>query len=195
MKRASNLLGAGISQLFKKAYRLPSPIIVSCCAMLGLGLTTIPSTALAQSQTEFCAEGSAGTPLFPCLNAWGGGPEVQTETPGTSNEDFTIQVVDKGGVGYREIEYLPTGSCVGDIGNSSSDARAGMDDPCGNPNTGAGAGWGTLFTLQQSYCGQGYVWSNVHWGGFLNYSNYPQQSDDLAYYLNSGEPGYCMGSF
>jgi hypothetical protein len=173
--------------------RVKTLSFIAVFALVGTGYVLY--THAATNQDEVCSVGSAGTPLFPCLNAWNGGPGVNTYSPGVSHEYFEYVGVSKGGTSYIEIKYVPTGTCVGDAGNSESNARAVMNDPCGNPNTGAGAGWGTLFTQLVGSCPNGTYMRNVHWnGGYLSYANWPQQSNNLAWYLNT-QAGYCMGAF
>ncbi len=52
------------------------------------------------------------------------------------------------------------GDCLGDLGNSSTDAAAGTNDKC--DNNGPNGGWGTVFLITP--CGNGsYMYWNGHW--------------------------------
>src|SRR5271168_1280463 len=83
-----------------------------------------------------------------CLNAWNGGPEVNVYGPAVQNDLFS-QVTDSDGdtafsfVGddYNDpYDY----DCISDYGNSSTDARAGLDGNCVEGQV----AWGANFTWQ-----------------------------------------------
>jgi len=170
---------------------LITAVLTCVSVVVGIGLT---ATAAYAQQTEICGTAPGYVPSFPCLNAWNGGPDLNTYTPGASDEDFQLEVVDRSGVYYDQIEYLPYDTCVGDgDGGSSTDARAVMTDACNGAN-GYGGSYGTLFLLEDDSCPLGYKFFNVHWGGLLSYSGVPEGGDGDAFYLNTAL-SYCMGQF
>lgn len=167
--------------------------VLTCVGVVvGSGLT---STAAYAQQSEVCATSyTAYLAVFPCLNAWGGGPDLNTYTPGASHEDFQLETVVRNGVAYTQIEYLPYSTCVGDgDGGSNTDARAVMTDACNGAN-GYGGSYGTLFLLETNGCQYGWKLYNVHWDGLLSYSGWPNEADGDAFYLNTGG-SFCMDAF
>jgi hypothetical protein len=114
-----------------------------------------------------------------CLNGWNGGPYVNAYTSGVANNDFVAFY--NSDTGYENIEYTGNGAysdeCVSDYGNSSSDARAGLDGYCETDQI----AWGANFQLYS--CGDGAAaFENVHWGGWLAPSSL---SDGAGFYLNN----------
>lgn len=112
-----------------------------------------------------------------CLNDWNEGLYVNAYTPSSANNNFTL--IQNGQ--YWNISYAGPGQyadlCVSDYGNSSTDARAGLDGNCSLGNI----AWGANFT--KSTCmGNGVEFWNVHWGGYLAPASL---SDGSAFYLNS----------
>ena len=132
--------------------------------------------AYASSRTQYCA----GTQ---CLNAWNGGPAVNTFTPNVSNNDFqAINDSDN----QTALQFQGSGSffgaCIGDYGNSSTDARAGLDDNC----AGGVVPWGG--NLQASTCPGGIEFKDLHWNGYLGPAT---TGNGVAFYLNKPTP-YCF---
>lgn len=119
---------------------------------------------------------------FACLNAWGGGPWVDTYTGGPEDNDTNqmFSTVTEGS--YTDLSWTGgSGECIGDAYNSSSYADTSLD-PCGS-------GWGTNFTEGSSGCPQGDDWFyNSHWKGYLGpVANWTNGSH---FYLNKPTP-YC----
>ena len=171
---------------------LITAVLTCVSVVVGIGLT---ATAAYAQTSEICAV-PIGEYLAeaPCLNAWNGGPYLETETPGASNEDFRLETVDRGGTIYDQIEYLPFQTCVGDgNGGSNTDARAVMTDACNGAN-GYGGSYGTLFLLVNNNCPIGWTLFNVHWGGYLSYSAFPNYQNGSPFYLNTGVES-CMDAF
>jgi hypothetical protein len=83
-------------------------------------------------------------------------------------------VINNFATGDKELKYTGNsgqlGLCIGDFGNSSSDASTGLVG-CGNG--GEGAGWGTNMQIGTgSGCPSGQVWMfDTHWQGFLGPPN------------------------
>jgi hypothetical protein len=122
------------------------------------------------------------------------GPYLETYPPGASHEDFQLETVDRDGTYDDQIEYVPYGTCVGDAGNgSSTDAQAQMTDAC-NAANGHGGSYGTLFLLLNDNCSYGWVLFNVHWGGYLSYSGFPNYENGSPFYLNTTVAS-CMDYF
>jgi hypothetical protein len=88
--------------------------------------------------------------------------------------------------GYENIVFTGgpsnyTGQCVSDYGNSSSDARAGLDGQCQSGQI----AWGANFQLKACTMAngdEGWAFKNVHWGGWLTPNS---NSDGSPFYLNS----------
>jgi hypothetical protein len=133
---------------------------------------------LPSGQLQYCTDGY-------CLNAWNGGPYVNTYTSGVANNDFLAFL--NSDTGYENIEYTGNGTysdeCVSDYGNSSGDARAGLDGYCQADQI----AWGANFQLES--CGNGEdAFYNVHWGGWLGPASL---GDDAGFYLNKPTE-YCF---
>jgi hypothetical protein len=187
----------------KRIIRTISGFILALGTVFGLGLS---ATAAHAATPEICDLSDA------CLNAWNGGPYVNTYGPAFKNDNFEIQPIDgrcaKGsdlttancpysgvpkGLLIIQIKYINTGNCLGDFNGLSSDARAGAFDACNSTSTGTGGYYGTVFfeydvfTNDQGTCPPGYfnIYS-AHWpnGGL----NYPQPGDNEPWYLNSNPP-------
>jgi hypothetical protein len=113
-----------------------------------------------------------------CLNAWNEGPQVNAYTETHVNNNFSAFANHDG---YETIEYLGPGpyvhECISDYGNSSGDARAGLNQYCDSGQI----AWGANFTVEG--CGNStYAFKNVHWGGYLTPNS---NSDGSPFYLNS----------
>lgn len=175
-------------------------IILTLGTVLGLGPATV---ANAQSGYEIC-----GT--FVCLNAWNGGPYVDTYSPGVTNDNFELQPIDgrcqtgsdlttancpysgvPGGLLIVQIEYLnDPGNCLGDFNGLSTDARAGAFDACNSTSSGTGGSYGTVFfeynavVDDQATCPPGsFQLYSFHWqdAGL----NYTEPENGSPWYLNS----------
>jgi len=132
-----------------------------------------------------------------CLNAWNNGPDVNAYTGGVLNDEFYVY---NPGTGYVNIQFAGAdggnyvSDCVGDLGNSSTDARAGLYSNCTGSD--AQVAWGANFTEHScTVAGEsGEAFKNVHWGGWLAPAS---ESDGAAFYLNSGNedcfPQYSLG--
>jgi hypothetical protein len=181
-------------------------LILALGTVSGLGL---PVTAAYASTYEICDIG------FACLNAWNGGPYVNTYGPAVSNDNFELQPIDDrcksgsdltttncpysgvpAGLLIVQIRYLNTGNCLGDFNGESGDARAGAFDACNNPSTGSGGSDGTVFfeynvvVDDQATCPPGHFeLYSFHWqnGGL----GYPGAGNDEPWYVNS-EPLDCV---
>jgi len=113
-----------------------------------------------------------------CLNAWSGGPYVNTYQVGAANNDFIAFY--NPDTGYENIEFTGNSSysdeCVSDYGNSSTDARVGLTGYCQADSI----AWGANFDLDS--CGDGGdAFYNVHWGGWLGPASL---SKGEGFYLN-----------
>lgn len=143
---------------------------------LGIGSLLMANPAYASSGTQYC-DGSQ------CLNAWNGGPAVNTFTPNVSNNDFHTTSDSDGGTA---LQFQGSGSffgaCIGDFGNSSTNARAGLDDNC----AGGTVPWGA--NLQASTCPGGIEFKDIHWNGWLGPAT---TGNGVAFFLNKPTP-YCF---
>ena len=126
---------------------------------------------------------------FACLNAWGGGPAVNTYTGGIDRNDTNqnFNIIDNT-AGGKDLQFTGAGpnhnKCIGDLGNDPNVARAGLV-PCFT-------GWGTNFHIQQN-CNDHtlYTFVNAHWGGSLGpVANWTNGS---PFYLN--KPGLGIWCF
>jgi hypothetical protein len=161
-----------------------SRILVSGAGVfLAVGLAVIAQAGPAApayasgSRTQFC-DGSQ------CVNAWGGGPAVNTYTPGVSNNYFAEIITYTGNVGLQfEGSGANSGDCVGDWNNSSTDARAGLYSNCGDTQP----AWGA--NLREVGCSNGGVaFYDIHWNGYLGPAT---AGNGVAFYLNKPTP-YCF---
>lgn len=160
----------------RRIYRIGGPVGAIILAVGAVLATGIPEAAAA-SGTQFCYHSGSKAA---CLNAWGGGPWVNTYTggPNTQNNDFTIsvsEIKDTGGNAW-------SGDCIGDAHNSASYADVSLD-PCGT-------GVGTQFIVSTSGCESNQVsFYNIQWNGYLGpVDNWVNGSH---FYLNKPTP-YCF---
>lgn len=136
--------------------------------MSGVLLTTQAGAAQASgtprpaavSEQQYCYHPGR----YACLNAWGGGPAVNTYTGGVDNNDFNQEFNEisnsAGGIDLQYVGGGPNnGKCIGDLGNSSTVAKAGLV-PCGS-------GWGTNFSVEHNCPNNNLAFKNAHWGGYL----------------------------
>jgi hypothetical protein len=164
-------------------------ILTACLLSIGFGsfLTTNPASAQAGGD-QFCYAGSY------CLNAWNGGPEINVYTPGVNNDSFTTIQNSAGywNFQFTNIEGSSYGDCIGDYGNSSTDARAGLDSDCANGDI----PWGANFTAVTQNCPGGEeAYHNVHWGGWLAPSTTGLEDGDPFYLNNADEFCYSETFF
>jgi hypothetical protein len=137
---------------------------------IGFGIGSGEAAHAQTIQAQYCYDNY-------CLNAWGGGPYVNAYTSGVNNNNFLAFANSDG---YETIAFDGGGTyndqCVSDYGNSSTDARAGLDGVCADGQI----AWGANFTV--SGCGNStYAFKNVHWGGWLEAGS----QDGDAFYLNT----------
>ena len=146
--------------------------------IVAVGMLTGPVASPAFASTpEQCDD---GVPASKCLNLWngaGGSGYINAYTSGVANDNVRLQFLPgrcNSIDGYDSDDYqtanncpyngVPAGllvfqmvdgagQCLGDYGNSSTDARLGGFDTCNNTGTGFGGGWGTVFFIGPSYCG------------------------------------------
>lgn len=166
---------------------------IAACAgafilIAGLPLAFVSSPVFAYETYGWCTPvGSYNA----CLNAWNGGPWVNTyDSPYTNNSYFTNVAAGSGNV-ELEDEGLNSydGTCIGDAYNDSGLADSTLDE-C--PTSGD-AGWGTNFHEYSCYVNgnPGYEFHNNHWNGWLK----PQgSSNGQEFYLNSASP-YCYAYY
>jgi hypothetical protein len=125
------------------------------------------------------------------INAWNGGPEVNSYDGSTTYDDFTIinnsyrnfdvQIVDTDGGPYD-------GWCIGDYGDNPSNPDTGLVGGCDT----AGTGWGSLFEAYEcGNTGELGFW-NIHWGGWLDPSS---ASNGQPFILNDGFEDCYTGSY
>jgi hypothetical protein len=161
-------------------------VVITLAFILGALWFAAPKAFAAGYQ--WCQEPGDGYAY--CLNAWGGGPEVNTYvTTNTANDptnnDFQYYRTPQG---HYELEFVggggDTGLCIGDLGNNQYSARAGLVE-C--PTSGAG-GWGTQITLAAGGgCPSGTeALYDIHWGAYIATGT----SWGGAVYLNSGYKCY-----
>ena len=135
-----------------------------------------------------------------CLNAWNGGPAIKVYSPGAANNDFYVYLYlnyENGNEAYSleatidgPIGGSYNGYCIGDAGNSSRNASAGLV-PCWNAIGGTG-GLGISFKIDNTDCPLGEMaLYNIHWRGYLGPpSGYSNGAD---WYLNKPTP-YCFST-
>jgi len=170
-----NKLRSSLASLRARGARLT---LAATIVGTGLAFVTTSGTAYA---TQWCA--ATGTA---CLNAWGGGPEVNVYSPGAAKNNFNLI---PNGV-YYNLQFAGSGTyhgwCVGDYGDNSTDARAGMVGGCGTSNI----GWGGNYYADPCTGvngGAGEYFNNYHWAAFLG----PYAGVGTAFYLNKPS-GWCF---
>jgi len=188
--------------MLRRIIRSVAGVILALGMVFGLG---VPATvAHASSYSQVCDS------FLKCLNAWNGGPYVNTYGVDTPNDNFLVEPIAgrcKAGSDYTtpncpfsgvpgnllivQIAYQNNpGNCLGDLNGDSGDARAGAFDACNNVNTGYGGSYGTVFYeapptgREPASCPLGfYDFDSLHWpGGGLSY---PGSGNDRPWYLNS----------
>jgi hypothetical protein len=120
-----------------------------------------------------------------CLNAWNGGPAVNTFTQNVANNDFRVVNTADNMTGLQFQGSTGDFSfCIGDYGNSSTNARAGLFSNCAQSGHVA---WGA--NLQAFTCPGGVEFKDVHWNGWLGPAT--TSGNGVAFYLNKPTP-YCF---
>jgi hypothetical protein len=138
---------------------------------------------------EWCYKKGDGP--WACLNAWGGGPDVNVYTTGhdhTPNNYFTVYPEPDGFWGIKAAN----GECIGDRGNASGTASTGLVT--------CGSGWGSNFvvgTYASGACpnGQSLQFYNEHWKGLLGPP--ADWSNGDPFYLNKPvvQYAFCFGYY
>jgi hypothetical protein len=147
--------------------------------LAGLGTAALTTgTAYAQSGAQFCASSTE------CWNAWNAGPDINQYKEGVVYNDFTY--IDSSTSGDYNIEDEDGGAyqgdCFEDLGDSQTNARAGLGTGCGT----SGIGWGG--NVQLDFCGvvggvDTYAFYDVHWKAYIGWST-----------AGSGDPVYLNSS-
>lgn len=162
---------------------------------------------------QWCGSGNT------CLNQWGGGPDVKSYGPNVANDAWVVEQDPwrcnkgvststcpiNGNPSGLPVVYIMDnnfsspyyGDCIGDYGNSQTDARAGVSSSC--DSGGANGGWGTVFlNVTGNGCPSGSsVFYNAHWS--TNWSNsgaggiYWASGSGNQVYLNTRSP-LCLFS-
>jgi hypothetical protein len=143
----------------------------------GIGIGS-GGAAFAQSgQDQWCWEENELDMM--CLST--NGDSVVVGSPGSASNIFFV--TENSETGFINMVYQGVGAasneCVSDYGNSSTDARAGLNGYCLSGEI----AWGANFELYN--CGpddSGFAFKNVHWGGWLAPAS---ENDGAAFYLNS----------
>jgi hypothetical protein len=140
---------------------------------MGFGIAS-GGAAFASTPNQYCTQFDA------CLNAWNGGPYVNAYHENVINNNFYVF---KNSQGYWNIEYVGDGNyknqCIGDYGNGSGDARAGLYGDCAS----GVIAYGANFRLATCPDGLGYAFEDVHWtDGWLTPNS---NSAGSPFYLNS----------
>jgi len=133
-------------------------LLTACLLAITAGSFLTANTASATTGVQFCD-------VLQCLNAWNGGPYVNTYGPRVANDFFNLTINTLPDPGYRVIQYLGPGSyhgdCISDYNNSSTDARAGLYD-CSR----GGYPWGSKFEVANCPSGA-LAFYDIHWNGWL----------------------------
>jgi len=150
----------------RRLYRIGAmigAILLPISVVMATGITE----ASAATPYQYCAWPGGIGPA--CLNAWGGGPNVNVEesdNPNIQNNRFVP--LNEGGGSYQ-IEFVgggpDNGYCISDANNDPSDAVAALL-PCHDRVSGL-VPWGSVFNEQTSPCGGTLAFYNTHWRGYL----------------------------
>jgi hypothetical protein len=158
IKRLKNLIAVGL--------------FGSALALGAIGLAAVPAYAGTGHQWE----NNNGQ----YLNAWGGGPLVESENTQTLNNDFTIETNSDG-----DLSLVSTGgsgsydNCIADYQDSSTNAHAAVQSFC---QPGYAVPWGANLTETDSPCGAGLdAFYDAHWGGYLGAAD---DGNGSEFYLN-----------
>lgn len=112
------------------------------------------------------------------MNDWGGGYTGYDNMYHGATLNNNIQEISLQNDLNAQLESSQYGGCIGDYGNSSSDARAGFDD-CSSTDV----PWGADVVVESSAsCPNGWVaLYDKHWGGYVSGGT----TNGAAVYLNS----------
>ena len=156
-----------------------SGVLASSTLLVGLiaAILVVPATAFAQGGgvNHYYEDGYN-------INSWNGGPNIEAYNGNVATDNFMLaQSITN--PSYWNIynwdgasSYF--GYCMGDTGNSSSDAKASLS---GGDCT-SSVPWGGNFI--EDTCSNGEVaFYNVHWNGFLAPAS---NSNGAQFYLNDG---------
>jgi hypothetical protein len=142
--------------------------LIAVFVVVGVSVKTFSHAASGGYGHTFCGGNGAG-----CLNAWNGGPWVNSYgNAHVGNDDFysvnltdgaSTYIMDSGANAW-------SGNCIGDAYNKSGDSQASLD-PC--PGSSKGAGWGTSFqVVRGKKCtGNTVAFLNKRWNDFLGPAN------------------------
>jgi hypothetical protein len=163
--------------------------LVSIATILVAIALPLVYTAASASADSWC--NSSGANEY-CLQTNGGHVYACSQpNPNNGNcysfaDEFDLQS-DGLGDGLDQLLSDGSGGCIGDYGNSSSNASTGLDS-C--PASGGNAGWGTKFYVGNcsNGIGSGYTYVNYHWNAWLGPQSY---SNNATEYLNKPS-GYCF---
>jgi hypothetical protein len=166
----------------KNAVRIIA-MLASCLLTIGFGSFLAASPSFASGGFQYCSTGTS------CLNSWNGGPEVNAYSLGDAANNSFDAVLDENTQSWN-IQFVGSGNykadCIGDLGNNSQDARAGLYSDC---KTGTVA-WGANFMRDTSACPPGQMaFRNNHWGGWLGPSGLTAGD---VFYLNQASI-VCFG--
>lgn len=154
--------------MFRRRIALLAGVIVVAGTLIGLALGTGAQSAQAYTTFQW-TDGSC------FINAWNGGPAVNSYCAQAKNNDF---YVGNNGSSYEIVLNnggSESGECISDWDNSSQDARAGLN-PCSGTTP-----WGANFTEQSCYPLPGIAFHNNHWNNWLNGGD----ANGDAFYLNT----------
>jgi hypothetical protein len=157
-------------------------------AILATSLLTIGFGSLLAAGPSFAQGGGdqfcTGTNY--CINAWNGGPLINVYAPGVNNNAFTMI---QNSSGYWNLQFTNTnsnnyGECIGDMNDSSTNARAALDpQDCASNDI----AWGANFTIVTRNCPSGeFALHNNHWNGYLAPST-PGLGNGDSFYLNNAD--------
>jgi hypothetical protein len=149
----------------RRLYRIGAmigAILLPISVVMATGITE----ASAATSYQYCAWPGGIGPA--CLNAWGGGPNVNVEesdNPNIQNNRFVA--INEGGGSYQ-IQFLgggpKNGDCISDANNDPNNAVAALL-PC-HDHSGL-APWGSVFNDNTSVCSGLNGFYNTHWRGYL----------------------------
>jgi hypothetical protein len=181
-----NKCNEGGDMFHKLGFRLNVVVAAFLATGAVLAMSASPAYAYPQSLSwcnpDFDTSGTAD-----CINEWGYGTSAKLYVSSSYQYSDWFSLIDAGS-GYSALEITSgsgpySGECLGDYGNSSSNASGGFDT-C--PGSGT-AGWGTLLTATSCTDGTeyGYYLYDHRWGGYVTPSTF---TNGAKIYLNSQTP-------
>lgn len=153
-------------------------IAVALPAVLFTGTASADTWCNYNGGTDYCMQTNGGH-VYACQDS---NPNNGGNCAAFADE-FELQAA---GGGFAQLLSDGSGGCIGDYGNSSSNASAGLDSCPASGN----AGWGTKFTYNScsNGLGAGFYFVNYHWNGWMGPQSYTNNANE---YLN--KPGaYCF---